>query len=512
MYKTIAFCVFCRFSKMSPESAPKMLFLCYNERTSLKRLENTEMKKCTALLLLLAMLASGLMGCSDAEGQKETAAAADNTAAETVAETEYTDVLGARDFAGADFHMAGVSTAFNTGEQTGEAINDALYTRDQLLEETYNIHIVTTPYDDDAILTDTKNLVQAGDPLYDMVVHTISNTLKTLGTGGMLYDINSLPTIDLTQKWWSTYANTNLQVGGKLLFTAGDITPTYYNIPYAIGFNMKLATDQNNDLYALVREGTWTLDKFGELCLQYTLDLNGDGKMTNADQVGYAHVRTEITSLCHYIGCGFTLNTIEDGKIVVNLAGDNSVTAIQKLSDIFGSIKDNYFTMDDPIPMFHAGQALFYGNSMTSLITRFRDMEDDFGFLPLPKWDEQQENYRTSVNTWTAGYVGVPKTIADPDRVGFMMEAMAYMSNKYVRPAAYDNMLFSKVARSEEAAEMLDIIYESVYLDANYVFNFGGSGTAVFKAIMDGKPFVSSYESVKQKIGTAIEELESNLQ
>ncbi|MBQ4605213.1 MAG: extracellular solute-binding protein [Clostridia bacterium] len=474
------------------------------------------MKKCTALLLLLAMLVSGLScaGCSDAGQTGETTADAGETiAAETLPETEYTDILGERDFGGADFHMAGINTAFSLGEQTGEAINDALYTRDQLLEETYNVKIVTTPYENDAILTDVKNLVQAGDPLYDMVVHTISNTLKTLGTGGMLLDINTLPTIDLTQKWWSTYANTNLQVGGKLLFTTGDITPTYYNIPYAIGFNMKLASDQNNDLYSLVREGTWTLDKFGELCLQYTLDLDGDGKMTNADQVGYAHVRTEITSLCHYIGCGFTLNTVdEDGKILVDLGGDNSVTAIQKLSDIFGSIKDNYFTMDDPIPMFHAGQALFYGNSMTSLILKFRDMEDDFGFLPLPKWDEQQENYRTSVNTWTAGYIGVPKTIADPDRTGFMMEAMAYMSNKHVRPAAYDNMLFAKVARSEEAAEMLDIIYDSVYLDANYVFNFGGSGTAVFQAIMDGKPFVSSYESVKQKIDTSIADLEANLQ
>ncbi len=67
------------------------------------------------------------------------------------------------------------------------------------------------------------------------------------------------------------------------------------------------------------------------------------------------------------------------------------------------------------------------------------------------------------------------------------------------------------MSRTEESVAMLDLIYKNVYLDANYVFDFGGSGSAIYEAVMNGKPFVSTYESVKQKIESSIAALEESL-
>ncbi|MFQ9149198.1 MAG: hypothetical protein ACLR5G_13490 [Eubacteriales bacterium] len=46
----------------------------------------------------------------------------------------------------------------------------------------------------------------------------------------------------------------------------GNIDPTYYDVTYAMYFNKKLAEDLNTgDIYGLVNDGKWTLDKMAEL-------------------------------------------------------------------------------------------------------------------------------------------------------------------------------------------------------------------------------------------------------
>ena len=48
-------------------------------------------------------------------------------------------------------------------------------------------------------------------------------------------------------------------------------------------------------------------------------------------------------------------------------------------------------------------RAYFYGNSLSNIISNFREMESDFGIIPVPKYDEQQENYYAYINTYCLG-------------------------------------------------------------------------------------------------------------
>lgn len=468
-----------------------------------------------AALTALPVLAACGNGDSSKTASDSDAVTAADTAAETTAsesEADYLEVMGEEDFGGSTFAMAGVSDTvyrnFSDGEMNGEAVNDAIFSRDSYLRDSYNIAIETKAYapgTDGDLTNDMKNLVLAGDNPYSLIIGAAGSTLKTLATSAALSDINSMPYIDTSNPWWASYASESLAIDNKLYFTTGDICPNFFYVPYVMCYNVGMAEDSNIDMYGTVMDGEWTIDRMREFTSQFTKDLDGDGKITTKDQVAYSHVRTTIVAWAHYIGAGLKLNTKDaDGNIVVDLANSKSVDVIEKLSTVFTELKDNFFTMDDSTPMFVNGQAFLFGNSMATVVQNFREMEDDYNFLPTPKYDEAQEEYYTCVNTWTRGYVGIPKTIPDPERDGFIIEAMAYLSYRDLRPAAYDVVIGSKLSRTEEAADMLDILYGNIYIDANYVFDFGGSATTVKTAIMDGQPFMSSYEAVASKIDAAV--------
>ncbi len=57
--------------------------------------------------------------------------------------------------------------------------------------------------------------------------------------------------------------------------------------------------------------------------------------------------------------------------------------------------------------VFRAGNALFMDYTILG-ISRFRDLEDDFAILPTPKYDESQENYYITNNTYLPSGIAVP--------------------------------------------------------------------------------------------------------
>ena len=100
------------------------------------------MKKTLALLLALLMAASALLSCaqnnpeSGNTGSETTFSAGGETTVEEETEPSYLETLGKKDFGGATFVIVasqqGTIPAFAT-EITGEAVNDAFYKRNELI-------------------------------------------------------------------------------------------------------------------------------------------------------------------------------------------------------------------------------------------------------------------------------------------------------------------------------------------------------------------------------------------
>ena len=154
---------------------------------------------------------------------------------------------------------------------------------------------------------------------------------------------------------------------------------------------------------------------------------------------------------------------------------------------------------------FKNDRVVFLMHYASSGYTRYRDMSSNYIMLPLPKYDENQETYRSLVNTWCNAFVCVPTT-ADTERAGFIMEVMAYLSPDMLRPAAYDMAMKVKGVRNDKDAVMLDTIMDSIYLDFNSFMEFGGSISPMTNAIFNDGAYTSSIAAYADSMNADMEE------
>jgi hypothetical protein len=161
------------------------------------------------------------------------------------------------------------------------------------------------------------------------------------------------------------------------------------------------------------------------------------------------------------------------------------------------------------INVFHEGRALYRISIMTD-VPKLRDMEDEFGILPLPKLDENQKEYYTSYQSWNARAYAVPVTVTDPERTGIVLEYMASVSTDTMLKAYYDTTLQRKVARDDESAAMLDIIFNSLTTDTAMMLELGGIRTSIVNMInaasnTNASSIASIKTSVQEQLNTVYE-------
>ncbi len=105
-------------------------------------------------------------------------------------------------------------------------------------------------------------------------------------------------------------------------------------------------------------------------------------------------------------------------------------------------------------------------------------MKDDYGILPMFKYDETQDRYYTSISD-NSSQILVPTTCKDPDMIGAFIECMSEVSYKTVTPAWYEMAMKGKYLRDNESCQMFDIITKSVWYDFA-VINTSALGDPVF--------------------------------
>ena len=90
-------------------------------------------------------------------------------------------------------------------------------------------------------------------------------------------------------------------------------------------------------------------------------------------------------------------------------------------------------------------------------------MTDDFGIVPNPKLNEEQNGYHSRViDGWL--YV-VPNTNTRLDMTSVILEALAIESRNYVFDAYYEQSLKNRYTNDPNAKEMLDLISSTRTID-----------------------------------------------
>ncbi len=464
---------------------------------------------------------AALVGCGDETGGAEVTAAPEVTdIAETAAEPETTAMtepeLPPADFEGYEFrfvlqddgHGEWKGRELGEGEQTGDTLNDALYERDLKVSELYSVSL--KPLFTGDLVRLLKNTVTAGDNACD-ALFIQAPQLTAPAMNGLLFDIKQVPGINLENPWWDAYAAKTLSIGGRLFFTYGDMNICDKDLTWLVMFNKKIAESYGiGNLYAEVADGKWTFDLFRGKCAGVYNDLNGDGEVNDDDLFGLV-TPYDRTMLAFLYSCGVETIKKDDGDLPV-YAMDSP-----KLAEVFSRVLSLYFDGGCALDvmrvsgywrrtetMFSSNQILFYVECMQN-VERMRAMQDDFGILPVPKYDESQGEYINMVCDFATA-VCVPASAPDPARTGAVLEAMNAYSKMLVMPAYYEVSLKTKYARDNDSAEMIDLIFGRRYFDLAYIYQWGGSIGAVMKLAGKGdENVVSKLESLREKTEAAIQ-------
>ena len=150
-------------------------------------------------------------------------------------------------------------------------------------------------------------------------------------------------------------------------------------------------------------------------------------------------------------------------------------------------------------------QGLFYVECMQNL-ARFREMEVDFGVLPMPKYTADQAEYRHMVCNFPAAFI-IPQNCRDLDFAGFVTEALNAASHETVRAAYVDKCLMYKYSRDEESTGMLQIILGTMYYDPAYIYGWGNLVNSIGMLVSKNYDVLASQEkSLQKKLVSDIED------
>ena len=432
----------------------------------------------TALLLALILTLPALTSCGGTASETTADTAAAETA-ETAPETvDPLDALGTFDFGGMDYRVLACKgfffSPYDVEEETGDLLNDTAYQRNRAMEERYNISMEYEMLEGSGNEAGAAMIqsVTAGDHLYaTAIVHPYIGLTKLIG-GGYTYDWNKIPYVDFTREWWNQSFNKELRIGDILPCASSDFV--YFNSG-AIYFNKEILNNYNlENPYDLVYEGKWTWDKLGEMAAVVAADLNGDGVMDNSDQYGYSIMNHHRTIPVTY-SCGIITSSLnaEGYPVLDNMASEKMVDVINMYYKLLFE-NEGTIIPDNELDPFKTGRVMFL-HYVTQNAVALRDVEFDFGLLPLPKYDTAQKDYYSMAQS---NVMVIPADIEAPEMVGVLSEALAIYSNQYVLPALYETTFNYKYLRDEDSIAMFDIIKNSLVYDK--LWNYAEGNTAVY--------------------------------
>ena len=156
---------------------------------------------------------------------------------------------------------------------------------------------------------------------------------------------------------------------------------------------------------------------------------------------------------------------------------------------------------------FADGLGMFTTGLVRDAANIYNSMEDDFGVLPTPKYDENQEKYLTLLNENSTPF-GITTTSKNIDAVSATMEALCEENHYTVSPVYFETALKVKYSRDDESAKMFDLIRESATFDFGRLYG-GAAGVSlsidIKGAVRNDTSWASTYASKKDAAKAAID-------
>lgn len=449
------------------------------------------MKRRIALILCLTlafMSAAVFLSCS---GEGKPASPIDSEAVSTEAETTadpLADNLPERSFGGYEFRFY---TCLDAGSlyvpeaENGDVVNDAAYSRNRMVEERFDIRFV--PVDSGAADTSKhtaaiKTSILAGGEDFDIIINNGKSLASHTSMDGLLCNLHSLGYFDYEKPWWSKQFVDDMTFNGIMYVCSNNLHYEEFAASKVYYFNKgEIASRGIEDPYKTVFAGVWTLDHMISLTKDVYEDINGNGSSDKDDFYG---LLTTVSHNTWSVALDIPEWEKKDGAIEFVALSEKMFTAFDKIHDWDFNSKGLYtwpsysaaVKNEEMRTMFINGRGIFTFGFVGDSGKYYRETEVDYGIVPFPKFDENQESYRIFYGANSSNMFGIPVTLTDTERTGIIVEALAAESYKQLQPAYYEVALKAKYLRDEDSVAMLDLVTSCRTISFSYCYDNWNAG------------------------------------
>ncbi|MBQ7336912.1 MAG: hypothetical protein IJW40_00495 [Clostridia bacterium] len=381
-------------------------------------------------------------------------------------------------------------------QDTGDLINDSVFDRNATVEEQYqvvismeygNVDNVDTPY-----MTSVRNNHNTGDDLYQLItlrsLQSCELTLELLMT-----DMSESPYIDLSKPWWNQDSVASLRTGDSNFWASSELLIRDKGATACIFYNARIAEDNGfTEFYELADAGDWTMEALCEAAEVCALD-NGDGVVDDNDIWGAVCGDDTVNYL--YNGAGLKFAEINEAGVPEYLFGDEE--SITVLKDIFDYVMyadfyaNTYSNLKCKEVKFINDNVLFFFG-MIKDVTTLRSMTTDYGVLPIPKYDEFQDNYSSLVWMHHDSVLGIPAVVKNQDMAQVVLEALSAESYYTVYRDFYDTVILGRSARDQQSKEMLEVVFNTRSYDPGLFWDNTNFSGAVLRLSAKGTSDIAS--------------------
>lgn len=457
------------------------------------------MKKLLCMLLALMMLASFLVACANDQGTED-GTKGEQSEQET-GDPNYTDNVPDLSFGDETVTILsrdkfGVNDEFyaeSSSDTQSDVVAYAVYTRNMAIEDRLDVKLEMLMDDTDPTAKHST-AVKSGSSDYDIVADSTYVIIQAVLKGEFV-NLRDMQYMDLDKYYWTQGYNDIVSFGenSKQYLASGALAISMFRYMFVTVYNREVFEDLGEtDLYEVVKNGEWTLDYQNQIIADRYQD---SGTVVNKkdDRDMYGLITGDTVSVDPYcVAANIQLvSKNEEGEWFYNTEQfARTVDLCEKIQALYNNSSTHVFktaTYDDTgktdiVEAFAASKSMMATVQVFALETNVGDLaEFDYGIVPMPKFDENQEKYATYVQDQVTG-IGVSSSISDEDTLAMMgavLECMASESYATVVDAYYSTALSYQYLQNPESKEMLDLIYDSLTFDfsgacSNIIMNNGG--------------------------------------
>ncbi len=365
---------------------------------------------------------------------------------------------------------------FYVEEENADPIGDAIFKRNATVEQRLGVEIEWIEQKGQfnngvgqAYCNFVGNQYASGETEIDvMTAHT--RTIALCSQKGYCVDLLELEYLDFEKPWWPKDLVETATIGDELYYVTGDCSTNALHMMYTIFYNKDIMENNKiDDPAQMVLDDTWTIDEFHRITKGLYQDLDQDGAVTKGDAFGFTTLNWHLDGI--YYGADMILVENDPEKLLKISPDYSSEKAVNLASKMYEWIStERIYTSSSHTEPYMNGNAFMTIGRNSDVMKKVDDIDFKYGIVPCPKYDINQESYRTALGNPTSFY-SVYALADDPNMVAAFLECWASEGYRNTTPAVFEQTMKLRYSETSVESEMYDKMRGGIVFDVGRYYN-----------------------------------------